>query len=181
MSWDKVKEVLGSSAPIIGGLIGGPLGAGVGTIVSNVLGVENNPNAVLAELTADPEAVLKLKQYELDHKIKLEEIQIRALEIEQERFKTSHETYSKNSSMADKIAVQVIRWNLPVIFLLVAGNLWIVDRFKEDATLIAIASNIIGIAIGKLFGERQAVVNFFFGSSIGSKEKDTQIAKMKER
>jgi hypothetical protein len=38
--------------------------------------------------------------------------------------------------------------------------------------VIAIVSNFIGIAIGNLFSERQSVVNFFFGSSVGSKLKD---------
>jgi len=38
--------------------------------------------------------------------------------------------------------------------------------------LVAIVSNFIGITIGQLFNERQAVVNFFFGSSKGSKDKD---------
>ena len=52
---------------------------------------------------------------------------------------------------------------------------------QDNASLIAIASNIIGVAIGNLFNERQAIINFFFGSSIGSKEKDNEITKIKNQ
>lgn len=179
MEWKDLKDIVGKSAPILGGLLGGPVGAGVGGLISNVLGVKGDPMSVMTELTQNPEAVLKLKQIQLDHKQKLEELKLEEIRILQKRYESAHQTYNKNSNMADKIAVQVIRWNLPVIFLLVAGNLYIVDQFKEDPTLIAIASNIIGIAIGKLFSERQAVINFFFGSSIGSKDKDIQISNLK--
>ena len=101
------------------------------------------------------------------------------LNLDFSRFKEAHETYRVNHTMADKIAEDVIKWNLPIIFLLVISNLFIIDLFKENAPLMAVASNIIGIAIGKLFTERQSVINFFFGSSIGSKDKDVHIQSMK--
>lgn len=181
MSWNKVKEVIGTTAPVVGGLLGGPIGGAVGTLISSVLGVENNPEAVLSELRTNPEAVLKLKQMQVDHKIKLEELRLKEIEIKQQRYAKAHDTYKINHTIADRIAKQVINWNLPVIFLLVVGNIYIVDQFKENASLIAIASNIIGIAIGKLFSERQAVINFFFGSSIGSKDKDIHIQNLKDK
>jgi hypothetical protein len=43
---------------------------------------------------------------------------------------------------------------------------------KDEGEVIAIVSNFIGIAMGHLFNERQSVINFFFGSSRGSKLKD---------
>lgn len=114
------------------------------------------------------EEVQLIKQHESD-----------ILNLDFSRFKEAHETYRINHNMADKIAESVIKWNLPTIFVLVVINIVIVDVFKDNAPLMAIASNIIGIAIGKLFTERQAVINFFFGSSIGSKDKDIQIQGMK--
>ena len=39
--WDKVKSLIGSSAPLIGTLIGGPVGTAVGGLVSSALGVDN--------------------------------------------------------------------------------------------------------------------------------------------
>lgn len=180
MNWDKVKEAIGATAPLLGGILGGPVGASAGTLISSVLGTKPTPEAILQEIEQNPEALLKIKELELSHKQKLEELKIREMEIEQEKYSKAHDSYQKNNNMADKIAQLVINWNLPVIFILVVINVYIVYKFEDNAPLISIVSNVIGIAIGKLFTERQAVINFFFGSSIGSKEKDFQISNMKK-
>jgi len=132
-------------------------------------------------LKLDGKKALTIEEVQLinDSKIEILKLDFEMLKLEQEKFKTSHETYRQSHTMADKIASSVIKWNLPIIFLLVISNLFIIDLFKDNAPLMAIASNIIGIAIGKLFTERQAVINFFFGSSIGSKDKDVHIQQMK--
>lgn len=129
----------------------------------------------------DGKKALSIEEIQLinDSKVQILKLDFEKLKLENEKFKTSHETYRHNHNMADRIAESVIKWNLPIIFLLVICNLIIIDMFKENATLMAIASNIIGIAIGKLFTERQSVINFFFGSSIGSKDKDVHIQSMK--
>jgi hypothetical protein len=98
---------------------------------------------------------------------------------EEYKYGKAHDTYVVKNNMADVIAKQIIARNLPLIGFLVFINVLIVYFLKDNASLIAIASNIIGVAIGNLFNERQAIINFFFGSSIGSKEKDEQINKIK--
>ena len=54
--WDKIKELFGDSAPIVGGLLGGPAGAAVGGLLSKALGVENNASAIEKELINNPDA-----------------------------------------------------------------------------------------------------------------------------
>ncbi len=114
----------------------------------------------------------KIIEFESNHSLELEKLAL-------EKFKTSHDTYRQSHEMADKIASQIIRFNLPVILILVIINVLLVHYLKDNATLIAIASNIIGVAIGNLFNERQAIVNFFFGSSIGSKQKTDKMNESK--
>jgi len=77
--------------------------------------------------------------------------------------------------MADTIANRIIKFNLPVIIGLVLANIAAVMLLDGKGEVIAIVSNFIGIAIGNLFNERQSVVNFFFGSSLGSKEKAQEL------
>ena len=84
--------------------------------------------------------------------------------------KTDHKT-------ADEIATNIIKKNLPLIIGLVLINILSVWLLKDQGELIAIISNFIGITIGYLFSERQQVINFFFGSSIGSKDKTNLLNK----
>ena len=122
----------------------------------------------IKKLEADPVDSLELK------KLALEDKKEDNRHDEANRNK-AHETYQVKSSMADTIAQQIISRNLPIIGLLVVINVALVYFLQDKASLIAIASNIIGVAIGNLFNERQAIVNFFFGSSLSSKDKDDHI------
>ena len=145
-------------------------------------GIKTVTGIDLDEKEPTPEEIEKIKASELE----IKELDFKQLELEFLREKEdnrhietirgqSHESYRTNNQQADKIANLVIKWNLPIIFTLVVINVFIVYYMKDNAPLIAIASQIIGIAIGNLFAERQAIVNFFFGSSIGSKEKDDKL------
>ncbi|WP_294962617.1 hypothetical protein [Sulfurimonas sp.] len=128
--------------------------------------------------------IQKINDYKLDiQKLNFEELKLE-LDAQKEqnrheeaKYNKAHETYQNKGDMGDKIAEQIIKRNLPIIGILVIVNVLLVYFLKDSATLIAIASNIIGITIGNLFAERQAIVNFFFGSSIGSKDKDKQLHK----
>ena len=66
MNWSDVAEKVGQAAPMLGGLLGGPAGAGVGRLIAGALGVEDDPAAVEAALRADSDAALKLRALEND-------------------------------------------------------------------------------------------------------------------
>jgi hypothetical protein len=104
------------------------------------------------------------------------ELNEKTLEIEKEFLEdtqNAREMYQNTGhKMADSIAEKVIKINLPVIFCLIVANVAAVWLLQGKGEIIAIVSNFIGIAIGHLFNERQSVINFFFGSSQGSKNKD---------
>lgn len=153
--------------------------------IEKVTGIDLTKKKV-EDLTPEEIAVIKDAEYklrELDYKkLVLELDTTREFNRNDEtNRKMSHETYRVKSDTADKVADQIIKWNLPVIAVLVLVNLLLIHALKDEATLIAIASNIIGVVIGKLLGERQSIINFFFGSSIGSKEKDVHINKLQEK
>ncbi len=63
MDWsDLAGKVIGLGAPILGGALGGPLGAAAGTILADALGAaEHTPEAVHAAL-ADPNAAAEAAQ-----------------------------------------------------------------------------------------------------------------------
>lgn len=136
--------------------------------IKKVTGIDLNKKKV-NELTQEEVNLIKANQ------IKIQELDFNKLKEENRHDEAlrnkAHETYQINHEMADVIAKQIISRNLPIIGILVTINIGVVYLMEDKPSLIAIASNIIGVAIANLFNERQAIVNFFFGSSLGSKEK----------
>ena len=86
----------------------------------------------------------------------------------------AREMYKAENKMADEIAKRVIVWNLWIVFLAIVIEILVVI-YMQEKTLIAIISSAIGGLTTALLQERQQVINFFFGSSIGSKTKDKQL------
>ena len=66
MDWDAIKNKIGGVAPVIATMFGGPMAGAVTKMIANTLGVEATPDAIGAELERNPEALLKIKQLELD-------------------------------------------------------------------------------------------------------------------
>jgi hypothetical protein len=87
--------------------------------------------------------------------------------------KSAREMYKVNPEQAAKVANNIMKYNLVIVFLLVLINVASVVGLRDHAAVLAIVSNFIGIVMMALLSERQAVVNFFFGSSMGSKNKNT--------
>ena len=100
--WDKVKSLIGTAAPLVGTLIGGPAGGAVGGLVANALGVENSPEAIEQALVNNSEALLKVKELELTHKARLEEIALdhARLESEERRLAISQQATTTQAEYA---------------------------------------------------------------------------------
>jgi hypothetical protein len=171
--WDKIKGYVAPVAPMIGTLVAGPAGGTVGTMIASALGVEDKPEAILEHLENNPDAVLKIKELELTHKTRLEELTLeetkahladtqnaRAAEIE--RMKAGGD----NKFMYYLAAAIVLGF-----FAVIAGLYFkaIPDSSRDVAYLL----------LGALTGEFGKVVNYFFGSSKGSSDKTTLLMKGK--
>ena len=94
------------------------------------------------------------------------------LKMDLEDIKSARLMYQETGHvMADDIAKRVIKWNLvgvAIAIIIEVGSVMVID----DKVLIAIISGAIGGVTTALLQERQQIINFFFGSSRGSKEKD---------
>jgi hypothetical protein len=71
MNWNEVGSLIGKAAPLVGSLLG-PAGTLVGGLVATALNCEATPEAVSQAIKNDPEAFVKLKELELQHKERLE-------------------------------------------------------------------------------------------------------------
>lgn len=77
LTWQDVGLAVGKFAPLVGGIVGGPIGAGVGEVgsmIARALGCDATPDAVMAAVQKDPEAGVKLAKIEADEKVRLAQI-----------------------------------------------------------------------------------------------------------
>lgn len=132
-------------------------------VARNVTGRESVPEAVEA-LSKDPQLAYDFQVKVMENETVLEQLD------EQSRQRASKQYTSGGSEQADKTAESIIKWNLWIIAGLVLANFGAVYVLKTGP-LVAVVSNLIGVVIGHLLQERQSVVAFFFGSSLGSKLK----------
>jgi len=83
MDWKKLgTNVAKIGAPLLGGALGGPGGAAIGSMVASLFGTENDPTAIYQAMQSDPQAVMKLRELELKHKERLEELQVEQARID---------------------------------------------------------------------------------------------------
>lgn len=74
MKWSDIAGIVGSAAPILGTLVGGPAGGAIGAMIASGLGVGNTPDDVKAALATNPDAAVKLAQIEKDRQVELQQL-----------------------------------------------------------------------------------------------------------
>ena len=124
--WDTVKSLLGSAAPMVGGLLAGQAGSAVGTLIASALGVENTPQAIATELQNNPDALLKIKQLESDERVALRELSLKETAIALDKHRANladtanaraeHKDSDMPSSLTIVIAVMVAGMFLALFF-----------------------------------------------------------------
>ena len=142
---DVVTDVAASVYP--------PLGV-VNTIVDNALGSlgqgDVESKKILEEAKADYQS--EMEMYYAD------------LQNARDMYKETDHT------QADKIADNVIKYNLIIVLVMVVIQVLVIMYIEGQVA--AVITGVVGTVTGALLQERNTVINFFFGSSSGSKDKD---------
>lgn len=151
MKWDAIKGLVGAVAPTIGSAIGGPVGAGAGKILAQVLGVPAEPQAVQKALSeATPEQLAEIKKADLAYKTRLAELEVDIFELETADIQDAR----KNADWTPKVLAMLA-------FLFFGGYVTLVTVQPPDANSEAV----INLVLGYLGGVVSAVVSFYFGAS----------------
>lgn len=171
MDW---KSMISKAAPILGTLVGGPVGgAAVMAVkmIAGALGVEDSPDAIEAELKANPEALLKLKELELNNKATLER-----LKTEQEKDRLtdvssarSRQTEHEKTTGKSDANLYVLAWTVVFGFFGLMGLLCFRALPNESSSVVFMLFGALATGFGQ-------VLQYFFGSSKSSAEKTTLIA-----
>lgn len=146
----------------LGGVIGNNAASKVIDIAKVVTGIAD-PAKIEEQLRADHQMAADLRNKLMDNEQEI--IRLQYADIANAR-----DSYKVHNEQADKIAARVMDVNLPAIVALLITNCLIVYFVTNPAVSLAIG-NIIGASVQALWQERQSIIGFFFGSSVGSKEK----------
>jgi hypothetical protein len=77
MNWSDIGKEISKYAPLVGGALGGAAGAGIGTLISSVLGCDDDPKAISNALS-DPANIEKIVSLQKSHEVELQKAVIAA-------------------------------------------------------------------------------------------------------
>lgn len=163
MNWSDLGRKVADFAPLLGSALG-PVGAGVGALISSEFGTENTPDAIGAFLTGNPDAQVKLKEIELTHKAQLQEIKLQTLQAELGD-KANARLANKHSLMPAYLSVGLTA----LIVLIVALLFWIdVPEGSRE---------VLFMLLGVVIKEWGSAMQYWFGTTRSSQDKTRLMSK----
>ena len=163
MSLASLAKKVGEFAPLIGSVLGGPGGGKIGGLVASALGVENEPAAIEKAIASDPDAAVKLKELELEHKAELESLALETTRAELAD-KQDARKHHKDSIMPAVITVALTLLVGAVIYALFTTSL-------PDSS-----ETILTMFLGVLIREWAGSLHYWTGTTKSSADKSKQLA-----
>ena len=143
-------KLLGNIAPALATVVAGPLGGAAVSAIAQKFGVEDTVDAVAKAIAGDPEAALKLAQIDLANITDARDMQKVALQQD--------DVFSKRFTM-----YLTTFWSVAAVTYI--GFITFADIPMSN---VRFADTILGFILGTVIA---TVLNFWFGSSEGSKRK----------
>ncbi len=185
IDWRSIAGTVAPLAPklgaVLGTAIGGPIGATIGGLAGSAIaatfGVEETPEAVGKAIAEDPDAAGKLQQLEAQRGQEIlaqAQVKIEELKQQTEQFRiAADDTQNARVVGAQSASMQ---WGVTLLsavytiafFVILAVVIANTDIIKENPILL--------LLLGTLTAGQQQIVNYFFGSSAGSKNNADRFA-----
>lgn len=157
------KNVLGSVAPLVGTAIGGPFGGLATTVLREAFGSDDDGDIERQIAAASPEALLKLRSAE-----QAMEARMRELDIDEQALYVGDTKDARLMARETGTTPQLV---LTALFLAIYAGL-LAAFFSLDFELNDWQRGQVGILIGVVTSAVVQIINFWFGSSKGSKDKN---------
>lgn len=160
-------------APVIGTALGGPFGGMATRAISTALfGEDETASGVQLEqkieaaLQHDPDALLKLKQADQDFDTKMKALDVDILKIHAAD-RADARNMAKETTLLPQLVISIIFISGFILVLTVV--------FSGSVTMTAAQKDIAMFLLGILSAGIVQIMNFFFGSSAGSKDKTRKL------
>lgn len=163
---DKLLDLLKSAAPMLATAVAGPAGAAVLTAVADKLGTPPIVSEMVKKLEADPEAAARLRE------IDLKEFELHNANTDSARKMNAEIQNSANASWLSKNIAYVIDCVIVCATLFLSWFAFVKGVPPENKELVY-------MALGSLLTMCGTVLNFHRGSSQGSKDKNSELEKLK--
>src|SRR6056297_2704287 len=158
------KDTLVAIAPTLASALGGPLaGLAVGLATKALGKTEGSESDLAAAIaTGDPEVLVKLKEVETQFKLEL-----KRLDVELDKVNATDRDSARKLAISRGLQPQVV---LSTIYTV--GFVWLLwELFAGEAEVPKEHLGLANVLIGMLGAGQTQILNFFLGSSSGSKEK----------
>lgn len=172
----KPLDVVKAFFPAVGAAL--EIGGKAGKLAADFLGkqVTGTANAKFDEIVdilqkSDGDQIKSYQKADIEFQIELIKQNINLFELHNQNTSGAREMYMQKNDMADAIAKTVMRWSLPLILGLIVVAAVGYTQGVKDPLIYALISG----TITQLYNERGVLMNFFFGSSMGSKIKDDKL------
>lgn len=174
--WDNIKELIGSSAPVLGTLLGGSAGGAVGNLIAKALGVENTASAIESALINNPDAIVKLKELETSKEIALIQANLEASRIKNDEKRVDNEASKlilddKSNARAREVENTKVTgsrdYALYTLAVVIVSAFFVSMWLLIHTPLVKDTGSyeLLLIMFGALGSKFSTVVDYFFGSS----------------
>ena len=177
----KLGSVLGTG---LGGPIGGVIGGLAGNALAGIFGVEPTPEAVGRAIAEDPDASAKIQQLEADHgeeiraqaQVKIEELRQQTAQF---RIGADDTERARQFNLSLAQSGSPLSWGASIlatvytIAYLVVLAISLTHDLKENQILLVLLSQ---LTVGQ-----GLILNYFFGSSAGSKNSADRFAALAQQ
>ena len=175
MEWGDVAKTIGKIAPLVGAAVGGPVGMAGGGIVSALCAMfgsdPNDPAALDAAILADPEAALKLREFELNNQVELQKLVLEGDRLDMQDRSSAREREARIVEKTGK--KDAFLYFLAFSVVCAFGALCFVLIYVP---IPAGANQVVLLLFGGLVAGFTQVMNYFFGSSKSSSDKTAIMA-----
>jgi len=161
MGW---KDIVASIAPVLGTALGGPFGGMAAKFLSGKLtGDEEAGEDVIEEMVnnANPDLLFKIKELDAEFKTEMKRIGLEEKQLVVEDRKDARKLFSVDKRPQIILSGVFIGGYFVLVYALITG------KFVVDHSQTVLVSTLIGVLTAGVAN----ILQFWFGSSSGSKDK----------